>query len=295
MAIFLQCVISGIAQGVLYALIALGYSIIYSTMKMGHFAQGEFYMFGAFAGFQVGVLWGLPVLVAFFGSIIATVVLMLIVERLAYRPMYKTGGMGLLITTMGMQFVIQTIAKSIWGSDNYKMSTIFDPAGRNYQVLGQTISISPESIWLIVICGTLMVILAFFMTRTKTGIAMNAVSMNRKAAQLMGVKLTNIIAITFILAAALAAIAGVLMAPKFSVSFAMGTITGNKAMIAAVMGGFGSLPGAVLGGIILGVIETLGSFYISSAYKDVFSFAVLIIILFWRPQGLLGQRSITKV
>lgn len=295
MAIFLQCMISGIALGALYSLIALGYSVIYSTMRMGHFAQGDFSMFGAFVGFQIAVVWGMNIVLAFLGAVVGTAVLMLISERLAYRPMYMRGGTGLLIMTMGMQFIIQDVAKIIWGTEVKKIPPFFDPTGRNVQILGQTISISPESVWLISICSVLMLILAIFMARTKTGVAMNAVSMNRTAAQLMGVKLTTIIATTYVLSASLAAVAGVLLAPKFTVSFTMGTATGNKAMIAAVMGGFGSLPGAMLGGILLGMIETLCAFYISTPYRDLFSFIVLIVVLFWRPQGILGRRSITKV
>ncbi len=297
MGIFLQCIISGIAQGAIYSLVALGYSIIYSTMRMGHFAQGDFFMFGAFVGWQIAVQWGVPVFLAIIGAVIGTSILMLIVERVTYRPMYTKGGMGLLISTMGMQYIVQEIVKIIWGTEPKKMPPFFGAENMVYafKLFGQEVRIAHADLMLILICGGLMAVLAIFMKYSKTGIAMNAVAMNRKAAQLMGVKLTTIIATTYILAAALAAIAGVLMAPRFSVVFTIGTVTGSKAMTSAVMGGFGSLPGAMLGGVLMGIIETLGSYYISSAYKDLFTFIVLIVVLFWRPQGILGRKSITKV
>ena len=297
MGIFLQCIISGIAQGAIYSLVALGYSIIYSTMKMGHFAQGDFFMFGAYVGWQFCVQWGVNAFLSIIGAIVGTSLLMLVAERITYRPMYSRPGMGLMISTMGMQYIVQEIAKLLWGTESKKMPPMFGSENKTYdfKILGETVKLARDNMFWILICGALMFALALFMKYTKTGIAMSAVSMNRKAAQLMGVKLTTIISTTYIMAAALAAIAGVLMAPRYSVVFTIGTITGNKAMTSAVMGGFGSLPGAMVGGVLMGIIETLCSFYISSAYKDLFTFIVLIIILFWRPQGILGRRSITKV
>lgn len=291
MITFLQALFSGVAQGAIYALIALGYSVIFSTLKMGHFAQGEFYMLGAFLGMTLASKLGLPAVAVFAGSALITSVVMLVLERVAYRPMYNRPMMGLLIATMGMQFVVQWIARLLWGSDVNRSPELF--ANESLQV--GPIVVTTQNLWILGICATLMIGLTLFMKKTKTGVAMSAVSMNRKAAALMGVKTHTIIMATYVIAACLAAVAGVMMGPIYTVRFSMGTTVGNKAMTAAVMGGFGSLPGAMLGGVLLGVVETLCGLYISTAYKDAFSFVILVLVLFWRPQGILGKASVTKV
>lgn len=295
MVIFIQALFSGIAQGAIYALIALGYSVIYRTMQMGHFAQGEFYMLGAFFGLTLATKLGFSAVLVFTGAAALTAIVMLALERLAYRPMYNRPALALLICTLGMQYIVQEIAKTFWGSDIKRFPAIFDNKAFYIPFMGDRIAVTMQNICVILICVALMAGLMIFMKKSKIGMAMNAVAMNRKAAALMGVNINTIIMATYVIAACLAAVAGVLMGPIYSVSFSMGTATGNKAMIAAVMGGFGSLPGAMLGGMILGITETLGALYISSAYKDVFSFILLIVILFWKPQGILGQAKITKV
>ena len=295
MEIFLQCVISGIALGSVYGLVALGYSVIFSTMRMGHFAQGDFYMVGAYLAFQALARWSKPLWVAVLLSVVGTSLLMLVIERLIYRPMYTGAGTGLLIATMGTQYIIQEVAVLIWGSEVRKIQPFISVKSVSYKFLGMKLVISVENLAFIAICSTLMIILALFMKYTKMGQAMSAVSMNRDAAQLMGIKLTTVIATTYIMAASLAAVSGMLLGPKYSVVYTMGGMTGNRAMTAAVLGGFGNMPGAMLGGMLLGIIEITGAFYISSAYRDAFTFLVLILVLFWRPQGILGRRVITKV
>lgn len=297
MSTFVQGVFSGIALGSIYSLIALGYNIIYSTMRMGHFAQGDFFMFGGILGYQTLVRWGQNLFISFAVAIIGTSLLMLVAERLAYRAMYTREGVGLMLSTMGMQFVVQWIVKIVWGTEGKKMPPMFGTENQTFDIkmFGDEVHIAHSELIIIGICGVLMILLAIFMKYTKVGVAMNAVSMNNKAAQLMGVKLTTIISSTYILAAAMAAFAGVLMAPRFSVNFNTGIAPGNRAMTAAVLGGFGSMPGAMLGGVLMGIIETLGAYYISTALRDVFTFVVLVAILLWRPQGVLGQKSITKV
>ena len=258
----MQAAFSGIVTGSVYALIALGYSIIYRTMRMGHFAQGDFYMFGAFVGCQLFTVWKLPVVVVFAGSMLVTSILMLVVERLTYRNLYAGSSMALLMATMGMQYIIQEIVRNIWGSDNMKASNIFP--SKVFQV--GSLIVTLQDICILSICVILMLALTWFMKNTKTGVAMNAVSMNRKAASLMGVRNNRII-----------------------------TTFGNKAMTAAVMGGFGSLPGAMLGSVILGVVESLSNLYIGTKYRDIVAFVILVIVLFTKPQGLLGKKSTTKV
>lgn len=291
MVTFFQAVFGGLAQGCVYALIALGYSVIYSTLKMGHFAQGEFYMVGAFVGLTLFTRMKLPMVIAFAGAALFTSILMLVLERLAYRPLYNRPSMSLLMATLGMQYVVQEIVRDIWGSDVVRSDNIFPQ--KNFSIGG--LVITAQNLLIILICAVLMIALTVFMKYSKTGRAMTAVSMNRKAASLMGVRTPTIIMATYVIAACLAAVAGVMMGPIYSVKYSMGTTFGNKAMTAAVMGGFGSLPGAMLGSVLLGIVESLCSLYISTAYKDVFSFVILVIVLFCRPQGILGKKSITKV
>ena len=295
MEIFLQCVISGIAQGAIYGLIALGYSVIFSTMRMGHFAQGDFYMIGAYLAYQSLSLWSQSIWVTVVVAVIGTSLIMLLIERVVYRTMYAGSSTSLLIATMGTQFIVQELAVLIWGSETRKIMPYIPPGSVTYNFRNMQFVISIESIVFITVCSVLMIILALFMKFTKMGQSMSAVSMNKDAAQLMGVKLTTVIATTYIMAASLAAISGLLMGPRYSVVYTMGNLTGNRAMTAAVLGGFGNMPGAMLGGVLLGIVEIVGAFYISSAYRDVFTFAVLILVLFWRPQGILGRRGITKV
>jgi len=297
MSLLIQGIVSGISLGALYSLIALGYSIIFSTMRMGHFAQGDFLMFGAIIGYQVLVKMELNVILAFVAAIVSTSILMLIAERLTYRPMYTRAGVGLMMSTIGMQFVVQWVVKIAVGTEPRKMPPFFGSDNMTYNVkmFGDEVRFAHTEMMILLICTILMIALAVFMKYTKVGVAMSAVSMNTRAAQLMGIKLTTIIAATYIIAAAMAAFAGMLLAPRYSVVFNMGTMPGQRAMTAAIMGGFGSMPGAMLGGVMFGIIETLCLFYISTAYRDVFTFVVLVVILFWRPQGILGRRSITKV
>jgi branched-chain amino acid transport system permease protein len=295
MAIFLQAVISGFAQGCVYALIALGYSVIYSTLRMGHFAQGDFYMFGVYLGLTFSFYLGLPIVLVFVLAALVNSLVMLGFERTIYRPMYMGSPMALIMTTMGMQFVMQEVAKIIWGAETRLFPPFFTREVYRFNFFGGTVMLSTQNLLVITVSFSLMIVLTIFMTKTKTGLAMLAISMNRKATSLMGVKVSTLITATYVLAAGFSAVAGTLMGPLYNASFMMGTLAGSKAMIAAIMGGFGSFPGAVLGGIIYGIIETLGSLYITSRYKDAFSFLILILILFLRPQGLLGQKSITKV
>ena len=186
MTMFVQALIGGISQGAIYALIALGYSVIYSTLKMGHFAQGDFYMLGAFIGLTLSTRLGLPAVLVFTGAALLTSLVMLGLERLAYRPMYSRPMNALLIATLGMQYVVQQIAKIVWGSDIKRFPAMFDNQAIHIPFFGDSIAVTPQNLWVIGICACLMIALALFMKKTKTGIAMNAVSMNRKAAVFNG-------------------------------------------------------------------------------------------------------------
>lgn len=292
MSIFLQALFSGIALGAVYALVALGYSVIFSTLKMGHFAQGEFYMLGALAGLILSTrIASLPIAFVFLFSGLIVSLIMLALEHVAYRPLYNRPTLYLLISTIAMQYIVQFFVRMIWGSEY----TIFPEMFENKLFMIGDVVVTMQNIVVIGICALLMILLTLFMKKTKTGIAMSAVSMNRRAAQMMGVKISTIITATYVISAFLAAIAGCLMGPVYNVVYHMGGTMGNKAMVAAVMGGFGSLPGAVVGGLILGVLETMCGLYVSATYKEIVSFVVLVIVLMCRPQGIMGKKSITKV
>jgi branched-chain amino acid transport system permease protein len=295
MASFLQAILGGFSQGCVYALVALGYSVIYSTLRMGHFAQGDFYMLGCFLGVTFYVRLGLPILLVFVLAAFLNSLIMLGFERTIYRPMYRGSPMALIMTTMGMQYVLQEIAKIIWGAAPVRFLPFFTRAVYQFKVFGSVVSLSTQNVLVISVSISLMIVLTIFITKTKTGLAMLAIAMNSKATTLMGVRVNTLITTTYVMAAAFSAVAGVLMGPLYNASFTMGGLVGAKAMTAAMMGGFGSFPGAVLGGILYGIVETLGSLYITARYKDAFSFIMLALVLIIRPQGLLGKKSITKV
>lgn len=234
---------------------------------------------------------GIPVALVFLISGLLVSIAMLILERIAYRPLYNRPTNYLLIATIAMQYIVQYLVKTFFTDNSRGVPALFE---NKVYTLGSMV-ISLQNIMVIAIAGVLMIALMIFMKKTKTGIAMSAVSMNRTAAAMMGIKISKIITVTYVIAAFLAAIAGTLMAPVYSFIFTMGGTVGNKAMVAAVMGGFGSVPGAILGSIILGIMETMCGVYVSVTYKEIVSFVVLIAVLMFRPQGLLGKKSIMKV
>lgn len=291
MNFFYQCLVSGLAIGSIYTMLALGYTIIFSTMKMSHFAQGDFFMIGAFLGYTFYMVMKLPLLPAILVATIGTILVLLIIERLAYRKLYNGDGIYLILSTIGVGIFLRNLAQIVWGAETFPLDPIFKQP--SFHIGG--VIINSQYIAIIAVCVVLMALLYVFMRKSKTGIAMQAVSMNRTAAALTGVNIKNIIRTTYTIAAGLAAIAGVLLAPIYKVYATMGTNVGTKALTAAIMGGFGDVRGAMVGGLLLGLIETFGSAYLSSAYKDAFSFLVLIIVLMMRPQGFFGKAKITKV
>lgn len=286
-----QLILQGLAVGSMYALLSLGYNLIFSTMNMAHFAQGDIMMVGAYAGMLMYVNLDLPFPVAMLLSMAATIIVMIVIERLVYRPMYNRSQVSLLICTIGMAIVLRNAALVIFGPESKGFPSAL---GSTAVEVGELL-IVPQNIWITVIGFALMILLGFFMNRTKTGTAMRAVSMNRTAAALMGIKMTTITLFAYGIAAALAAISACLMAPIYKVYPTMGMQVGLKAMTASCIGGMGNLYGAVLGGIILGLLETLGGAYITTQYKEALSVILLLLILLLKPEGLLGQKRITKV
>lgn len=291
MNFFLQCIVSGVAIGSIYIMLALGYTIIFSTMKMSHFAQGDFFMIGAFLGYTFFMVLELPLLAAIALAVVGTIVVLLIIEKLAYRRLYHGDGIYLILSTIGVGIFLRNAAQLIWGAETFPFDSVFTQTSFD---LGGVV-VNSQYVVIIAVCLVLMVLLYLFMMKTKTGVAMQAVSMNRIAAALAGTNINKIIRVTYVIAAGLAAVAGFLLAPIYRVYPTMGVTVGTKALTAAILGGFGDVRGAMVGGLLLGIIETLGSAYISSGYRDAFSFLVLIIVLMIRPQGLFGKARITKV
>jgi branched-chain amino acid transport system permease protein len=289
MEYFFDLVVIGLSTGMIYALVALGLSFIYSGLDMLHFAHGEIYMLGAFAGFIAVDSFGLDYPLAIATAMLLTAAFGIVLERLVYRRLTAKGGglsvagMGMIIIGFGMSILLQNAAFLIWG-----------PAAKSFPVdFGMPIELRgialPRSyIWIVVMAVVLMGALHAVLTRTQFGRAMRAVAYNKDRAALMGVNVSFTMSAIFGIGCAMAAAGGVLIAPLNDVSFSMGFIIMMKIFAAAVIGGLGSLPGAVVGGLLIGLIESLGAGYISAAYKDIYAFLVLIAFLMIRPSGVFG-------
>ncbi len=291
---FLSQLISGISLGSIYSLIALGYTMVYGIAKMLNFAHGDVIMIGAFVIYTCVVSAGLsPV----FGVLIAMVfctVLGMLIERLAYKPLRQATSLAVLITAIGVSYFLQNIALLIFGSDTKQFSSVVSLPAVSFA--GGELIISGETIVTIIVSVIIMVSLYIFVNKTKPGKAMLAVSEDKGAAQLMGINVNATIALTFAIGSALAAVAGALLCSSYpALSPYTGAMPGIKAFVAAVFGGIGSIPGAMIGGILLGIIENLSKGYISSQLSDAIVFAVLIIVLLVRPTGIMGKKINEKV
>lgn len=304
MDIFLQQILNGLVLGSVYALVALGYTMVYGILQLINFTHGEVLMIGAMVSLtMVTLLQSLfPELHGVWVMVIAVLVAMPVcmvisatIERVAYRPLRNAPRLAPLITAIGLAIVLQTLAMMIWGP-NPKVFPDLLPT-TPIEIGGAFLA--PKQLLILVVSAVLMTALIILIQTTSMGRAMRAVSENHKMAMLMGINPNRIIAFTFMLGAALAAVAGMLVAMNYNiVHFTMGFIPGLKAFTAAVLGGIGNVPGAVLGGLLLGIIESLGAGYIGdltggflgSHYQDIFAFAVLILVLLFRPSGLLGER-----
>ncbi len=290
----LQYLINGISIGAVYAIIALGYTMVYGIAKMLNFAHGDVIMIGAYISFCVTNYLGLPTFVSILAAMAVCTVLGIVIEALAYKPLRGTPSLAVLITAIGVSYFLQNLAQLIWGTapKNFTsivtMSPLFLADGR--------LVITGEVIVTIVVSVVIMVGLTAFVSRTRMGKAMRAVSEDRDAAQLMGINVNQTISMTFAIGSALAAIAGVLLCSTVpTLQPTTGSMPGIRAFTAAVIGGIGSIPGAMLGGILLGIIETFSKVYLSSQFSDAIVFAVLIVILLVRPTGLLGRQVQEKV
>ena len=291
MSLFLQICIQGLMLGSMYAILTLGYNIIYSTMGMAHYAQGDIMMVGAFLALDFFVTMRLPFVIALVLSVVCNVGLMLIIEKLAYSPLYGRPRNMLLLCTIGISTVLRNAAQLIWGTQSFNFPSVFSTK----MIEIGSIYLVPQNLWILGIGVVLMLLLNVFMKKTKVGRAMQAVSMNRSAAALMGVNMKTITMITYGLSAGLATLAGIMLAPIIKVYSTMGVSIGAKVMISAVAGGMGSMPGSILGGLLVGLVETLGGMYVSTTFKEAYPVVLLLVVLLWRPQGILGRKKVVKV
>ncbi len=294
MSLFLSYLINGISLGSVYAIIALGYTMVYGIAKMLNFAHGDIIMIGAYVAFCCTQYLGLPGLLAVILAMAACTVLGVTIEALAYKPLRQAPGLAVLITAIGMSYLLQNSALLIWGATPKSFPSVihFTPI----TLMQGRVIVSSETITTILANIAIMIALTFFTSRTKMGKAMRAVSEDKGAAELMGINVNATISITFAIGSALAAIAGVLLCSAYPTLMpTTGSMPGIKAFTAAVFGGIGSIPGAMVGGILLGVIEILGKAYISTELGDAIVFAVLIIVLLVKPSGLFGKNIREKV
>ena len=289
---FLNYLISGISLGSVYAIIALGYTMVYGIAKMLNFAHGDVIMVGAYVVFY-STAAGMPAIPAVLLSVVICTVLGMAIEAVAYRPLRSAASpLAVLITAIGVSYLLQNLALLFWSSNTKSFTSVVKiPA---LKVAG--LNISGETMVTIIACIVIVVGLTLFINKTKPGQAMLAVSEDKGAAQLMGINVNATIALTFAIGSGLAAIAGVLLCSAYpSLTPYTGSMPGIKAFVAAVFGGIGSIPGAMIGGILLGIIEIFGKAYISSQMADAIVFAVLIVVLLVKPTGLLGKQIQEKV
>ena len=293
-SLFFQQLINGISLGSIYALIALGYTMVYGIVKLINFAHGDILMLGAYAGYFVLATFGtnpLAMLLAFLFAMIICAIVAITIERFAYKPLRNAPRLNSLITAIAISLILQNGMRVLpFVGPNPRQFPTMDTSNWNLPMISQI------QLIVILLSAILMVVLTFIINYTKTGKAMRAVSFDLQAASLMGISVNKTIAFTFALGAILAAAGGVLYVSAYpQIDPTMGTMPGLKAFVAAVLGGIGSVPGAMLGGYILGIAETLTKGFISSQYADAISFAILIVILLVKPTGIMGKKIRVKV
>lgn len=294
MTTFIQQLINGITLGSIYALIALGYTMVYGIIKLINFAHGDVFMVGAYIAFLCVTYLKLGLLPALIISMIFCALLGMLIEKFAYKPLRNSPRISALITAIGVSLFLENLMQLLMGADSRVFPRLVSE--KNYHLFHGKVVVNSKQIYLLIITVLLMLLLNFIVKNTKIGKAMRAVSQDMDAARLMGINVDTTISYTFAIGSALAAAGGVLVGLYYNtINPLMGVLPGLKAFIAAVFGGIGIIPGAMLGGFSLGVIETLVSGYGSSMYKDAVAFALLILILILKPSGLLGKNIKEKV
>lgn len=295
----MQLVWNGLIVGSFYALVALGYSMVYGIIKLLNFAHGDVYMLGAFVGFVTLSSFGISnessvglLLVILLLAMTTTGLIGVLIERVAYRPLRQSPRLAVLITAIGVSFTLEYGIRQIFGPNPRAFPIRLESAGADF--LG--VRVTASQVVLVVIAAVLMLVLAHIVERTRQGRAMRAIALDPRGAQLMGVNVNRVIATVFFIGSALAGAAGVMAGAYYgTIDFLMGFIIGLKAFTAAVIGGIGNLYGAMLGGLLLGLLESFGAFWFGGEWRDVFSFAFLILFLTFKPTGLLGARVVERM
>ena len=291
---FLAHLINGISLGSIYAIIALGYTMVYGIAKMLNFAHGDVIMIGCYFVYTLMSTMGMNPIVSILVAILGCTILGITIEKIAYKPLRKASKLAVLITAIGVSYFLQNLALLIFGADTKSFTSVVDM--EPISLAGGALKISGVTMVAVIVCIIIMIVLMTFIKKTKAGQAMLAVSEDKDAAQLMGINVNQTISLTFAIGSGLAAVAGVLLCSAYpTLSPYTGAMPGIKAFTAAVFGGIGSIPGAFIGGILLGVIENLGKAYVSSQLSDAIVFAVLIIVLLVKPTGILGKTVHEKV
>lgn len=291
---FLSYIVGGISLGSVYAIIALGYTMVYGIAKMLNFAHGDVIMVGAYMSFCATTYLGWPAFVSVLLAMAVCTCLGVLIEKLAYKPLRMAPSLAVLITAIGMSYFLQNAALLIWGSAPKSFSSVVPL--KPLKLFNGGLTVSGEAIVTVLACVVIMAALTWLTGYTKTGKAMRAVSEDKGAAQLMGINVNATISTTFAIGSALAAVAGVLLCSAYPTLLpTTGSMPGIKAFTAAVFGGIGSIPGAMIGGLILGLVETFGKAYISTQLSDAIVFAVLIVVLMVKPTGLMGRQINEKV
>ncbi|KUO71860.1 MAG: ABC transporter permease [Clostridia bacterium BRH_c25] len=288
----IQQLINGLTIGSVYALVALGYTLAYGILGLINFAHGEVYMMGAFLSFALITFFKVNVFVAFIAAIVLCGLLGILIEFVAFRSIRNGARSSQLISAIGMSILLQNIAMLIWGSNTKP----FAPVTEEHVIKLNQITISTMQIEIIITSFILMSLLYFLIYKTRIGIAMRATAQDSSMTSLMGINVNKIVSITFSIGSMLGGAAGILVALYYnSIVFNMGYTAGLKAFVAAVLGGIGNIPGTMIGGIILGLTESMGAVIISAKYKDAFAFIILILVLLFRPTGLFGKKEVEKV
>ena len=293
MELLIQQLVNGLAVGSIYALIALGYTMVYGTIKLINFAHGDVYMMGAFIGYFAVMVLKLNVFLALLVAMVACAILGVVIERVAYKPLRKSTRVAALITAIGVSYLLENVMSYFFGAESRPFPSDFGT--ETFNLFGD-ISVNGKQILIFGITVLLMALLQFIVRYTKMGKAMRAVAVDEQAAQLMGIDVDGVISFTFALGSALAGIAGVLVGVYYNtISTTMGITVGLKAFVAAVLGGIGSIPGAMVGGYLIGLLETMVSFFGYSPYRDGVVYFLLFIILIVLPAGLFGKNVREKV
>ncbi|MDW7644481.1 MAG: branched-chain amino acid ABC transporter permease [Desulfuromonadales bacterium] len=281
----MQFVFSGLTSGAIYALIALGFSVVNNTMGIVNFVQVDFVTLGGMLMFSALFALGLPMMPGLLLAVAGVALVAMLVERFGLRPSRSDHHLVLIFLTVGLSIILRGVMKLVWGKNRMALPPL--SPDRPIEILGATVL--PQALWIFGLTLVAIVLLSWFFYRTPLGLAMRAVASNPTAAEVVGIRSGRVRATSFALAGALGGLAGVLVTPITTLNYDVGVLLGLKGFAAAILGGFGSFPGAIAGGLALGLLESLSAGYLSSAYKDVVAFVVLLLVLFVRPKGLLGK------